>query len=249
MIFSPLEQFEISKLISFSFAGYSCSLLTNSSLTLLLMATLVGTYFITFSFTLYIVPTNINTILLDWYFFIFFLVRENIGKAAVFLLGPIFTVFTLNLFINVAGMIPYVFTVTSHLISAFSLAFILFISLNINSILQHGYGFLSLFLPSGSPLAIWPLLILIELISYIARVFSLSIRLFANLMAGHTLLKILANFSWVMLQAGVLMTFIAGFPLVIVFIIGILETCIAFLQAYVFTILTCIYYADSIHLH
>lgn len=142
-------------------------------------------------------------------------------------------------------MIPYSFTVTSHLIVTFSLAFALFLGLNILGIFLHRSHFLSLFFPPGAPMGLAPLLVLIEFVSYIFRVLSLSVRLFANLMSGHTLLKILASFSWLVVSFyGVFIL-----PLIIIFIVTGLELAIAFLQAYIFSVLLCIYLNDAFNLH
>jgi len=157
--------------------------------------------------------------------------------------------FTFLLFANLLGMIPYSFTVTSHLIVTFGLAFVLFFGLNVIGVAHHGFHFLSLFLPPGAPLFMAPFLVLIEFVSYIFRVISLSVRLFANMMAGHALLKILAGFVFTMFSAGGIMYVLHLFPLVVIFCIIGLEIGIAMLQAYVFTVLTCIYINDALNLH
>jgi len=146
-------------------------------------------------------------------------------------------------------MVPYTFTVTSHIIFTFSLGMTTFIGLNIIGLRQHGLHFFSLFLPPGAPLALAPLLVPIELISYVFRVVALSVRLFANMMAGHTLLKILATFAWKMLSIGGIFLIIQLFPLAVIIAITGLELAIAFLQAYVWTTLTCLYLSDALNLH
>ena len=146
-------------------------------------------------------------------------------------------------------MVPYTFTVTSHIIFTFSLGMTTFIGLNIIGLRQHGLHFFSLFLPPGAPLALAPLLVPIELISYVFRVIALSVRLFANMMAGHTLLKILATFAWKMLSIGGIFLIVQLFPLAVIIAITGLELAIAFLQAYVWTTLTCLYLSDALNLH
>ena len=146
-------------------------------------------------------------------------------------------------------MVPYTFTVTSHLIFTFALGMTTFVSLNIIGLKIHGLHFFSLFLPPGAPLALAPLLVPIELISYIFRVVALAVRLFANMMAGHTLLKILATFAWKMIAAGGVFYIIQLFPMVVIIAITGLELAIAFLQAYVWTTLVCLYLSDAINLH
>jgi len=150
---------------------------------------------------------------------------------------------------NLVGLIPYSFTLTSSFVVTFFLALTHFIGINIIGLTEQRWKFFNLFLPSGVPLAIAPILIPIEFVSYLARVFSLSIRLFANMMSGHALLKILIGFSWTLLGSGILSAGIALFPWLIVTAIMFLELLIAFLQAYVFVILIAIYINDVISMH
>jgi ATP synthase subunit 6 len=146
-------------------------------------------------------------------------------------------------------MIPYSFTVTSHIAVTLALATMAFVGINVIGIKTHGFHMLSLFLPSGAPIALAPLLIAIEVVSYSFRVISLALRLFANMMSGHCLLKILAGFAWTMFSAGGILSVIHIMPLLVIFAIIGLELSIAFLQAYVFTVLLCIYLNDAISLH
>jgi F-type H+-transporting ATPase subunit a len=139
-------------------------------------------------------------------------------------------------------MTPYSFTFTSHIVVTFALAFAIFIGVTILAITKHGFHFFSFFLPPGTPWIMAPLLVPIEVISYLSRPISLSVRLFANMLAGHTLLKVIAGFVGVLGAAGVL-------PLALVTALTGLEILIAFLQAYVFAILTCLYINDALHLH
>lgn len=173
------------------------------------------------------------------------IVEENAGKNGRPYFPIIFTTFMMILICNVQGMIPYSFTVTSHLVVTFSMALSIFIGINILGILKNGSHFLCLFFPPGAPLALAPLLVLIELVSYVFRVLSLSIRLFANLMSGHTLLKILSAYAWLAVSAWGLFLV----PLVIIFLVTGLELAIAFLQAYIFSVLLCIYINDAFDLH
>ena len=146
-------------------------------------------------------------------------------------------------------MDPYSLTVTSHFIITLTLSLSFFIGLNIVGLRKHGSHMIGLFLPQGAPKQLLPLLFVIEIISYLARIFSLAIRLFANLMSGHTLLKILAGFAWLMFLNGGVATFGALFPFLIIFLVTGLELAIGALQAYVFCMLLCLYYNDVIHLH
>jgi F-type H+-transporting ATPase subunit a len=176
------------------------------------------------------------------YEFIARLVSDNIGKDGKPYFSLIFTIFMFVLFGNFLGMLPYSFTFTSHIAVTLSMALVIFVLVTIIAFFKHGIRFFSFFLPAGVPIFLAPLMIVIEVISYFTRPFSLSIRLFANMMAGHTLLKVVGGFVF---PLGIL-----GFvPLAGLVAITGLEFLIAFLQAYIFTILTCIYINDAINLH
>jgi ATP synthase subunit 6 len=150
---------------------------------------------------------------------------------------------------NLIGLLPFAFTVTSQIILTFGLSFFLFFAANWLAVQRHGLNYFSLFLPSGSPFFMSFLLVPIEIISYVARVFSLSIRLFANMMAGHCLLKIIAGFAWTMLLMGGLISFFFVVPYVVVVLVTVLELIVAFLQAYVYCLLLSIYIRDCVYLH
>ena len=153
------------------------------------------------------------------------------------------------LFANLIGLIPYSFTVTSHLIITFTLSFSIFIGLNIICLNTYKFEMLSLFIPSNTSVGLALLLVPIEFVSYIFKPISLGVRLFANLMAGHTLLKVIVGFSWSILVLESFLSFFHLIPLIILVILMGLELGVAIIQAYVFTILTCIYLNDSINLH
>jgi len=176
------------------------------------------------------------------YQFIAKMVADNIGKEGRSYFPLIFSIFIFVLFGNLLGMIPYSFTFTSHIAVTLTMALLIFIMVTLIAFFKHGMKFFSFFLPEGVPIILAPLMIAIEVISYFTRPFSLSVRLFANMMAGHTLLKVIGGF--------VVPLGIFGFVPVagLVAVMG-LEFLIAFLQAYIFTILTCIYINDAIHLH
>lgn len=176
-------------------------------------------------------------------------VRDNLGSKGEIYFPFIFALHLFLLFCNLIGMIPYSFTVTSHIVFTFSLALFIFIGINIIGLKTHGFLFFSLFLPRGVPLIIVPLLVTIEFLSYVVKVFTLSIRLFANMTSGHTLLKIIAGFSWTMLSAGGLLAIFHVIPLLLLLALIGLELAIAGLQAYVFTLLSCIYLNDVLDLH
>lgn len=177
------------------------------------------------------------------------MVQDNIGAKGEFYFAFIFSLHLMLLCCNFVGMIPYSFTVTSHIIFTFSLALSIFIGINIIGIQTYGFKFFSLFLPRGVPLIIVPLIVTIEFLSYIIKVFTLSIRLFANMTSGHTLLKIIAGFAWTMISAGGLLSILHVLPLGLLLALIGLELAIAGLQAYVFTLLTCIYLNDVLNIH
>jgi ATP synthase subunit 6 len=176
--------------------------------------------------------------------------ESNILLSKYFLIQIYFIIFSFILFSNLIGLIPFSFTLTSSFILTFSIALITLIIINILAIYRHGfYQFSNFFLPNGTPLGIAFLLVFIEFISYIARLFSLSIRLFANMMSGHTLLKILIGFCFTILFSISVFSSFAALPWILILGIMILEILIAFLQAYVFLILICIYCNDILFVH
>lgn len=248
MLASPFEQFQILPILPMKIGTFNISF-TNSSLYTLIVVALVVLLFTLSTTKATIVPKRWQSIVEMIYEFIYNLVEEQIGQKGLKYFPIIFTIFLFILGCNMVGMIPYSFTVTSHIIVTFGLALSIFIGINIIGLSRHGLHFFSFFLPQGSPLALAPFLVLIELISYVFRVVSLAVRLFANMMSGHSLLKILGGFAWTMLCMGGVMAIVSFVPLAIIFALIGLELAIAFLQAYVFTLLICIYLNDAINLH
>lgn len=248
-LISPLEQFQVIPIISLSFGIFDFSI-TNS--TVILAFGLFGFLFLINCFigeTPLLVSNCWFSCIEGLYNLVNNLLKDTVGKKGQAYFPFIFSLFSFILIANVAGLIPYSFTVTSHLIVTFSIAIMLFIGINFICIKEHGTLFFSLFLPAGSSLFLAFVLIPIEMVSYFVRPISLSVRLFANMMAGHTLIKVIAGFSWAMVissGAGSLTQFL---PLVILVIVMGLEFGVALIQAYVFTILTCIYLNDAINLH
>jgi len=245
---SPFEQFEINNLIPIKLGSIDISF-SNSSLFMMLVILVLTTFFILSTYKAGIVPNAWQSVAEMGYMFIVDLIKEQIGSKGFKYFPLIFTTFMFILCCNVIGMIPYTFTVTSHIIVTLALAFGIFFGVQVVAASHHGLHFFSFFLPSGVPLPLLPFLVLIELISYCFRVISLAVRLFANMMSGHTLLKILSGFSWTMLSLGGFLSIASIIPLLVIFALTGLELAIAFLQAYVFTTLTCIYLNDGIHLH
>ena len=238
----PMHQFEIQRLIPFEFFGIDASF-TNASLFMVIAVVLISAFFILSMKGRNLVPGRLQSIAEMTYEFVANMVRDNVGKDGMKYFPFVFTLFIFVLILNMLGMLPYSFTVTSHIIVTFALAALIFIGVTIIGFAKHGIGFLKFFVPSGVPAALLPLLVVIEVISYLTRPISLSVRLFANMMAGHTMLKVFGAFA-------VGMGFLGGWaPLV--FMVGFtgLEILVAFLQAFVFAILTCIYLNDALHMH
>jgi len=195
MFFSPLEQFAINKIISLQLGFFDFSI-TNSTILAFLACNLA---ILAFNFACYkakLVPTASQSMFEFLYDFIYFTVlSENVKKNGSYFFPMLFSIFSFIFACNLLGMVPYSFTVTSHIVITLGLATMAFLSINIIGVKTHGVHLLSLFLPSGAPIALAPLLVMIELVSYSFRVVSLALRLFANMMSGHCLLKILAGFA------------------------------------------------------
>jgi F-type H+-transporting ATPase subunit a len=238
---SPLQQFEIKPIIPIELGGADVSF-TNSSLFMVISLVAISAFMILGMRRGAIVPGRWQCATEMAYEFIANMLRDTVGQEGRKYFPFVFTVFMFVLFGNLLGMVPYSFTFTSHIVVTFALAFIIFVGVTILGFVKHGLHFFSFFVPPGTPLPMYPLLIPIEVISYLSRPISLSVRLFANMLAGHTLLKVIAGFVWALGVFGVL-------PLAFVVALTGLEILIACLQAYVFTILTCLYINDALHLH
>ena len=190
-----------------------------------------------------IIPNKVQLLAELSYSFISKMISDTAGIKAKPYFAFIFSLFMFVLFCNMLGMIPYSFTVTSHIIVTFVLAAFIFVGVTIIGFMKHGFGYLKLFVPSGVPMLLLPLIVIIEIISYLSRPVSLSVRLFANMMAGHTMMKVFGGF---VVSLGI----IGGWlPLSFSVALTGLEILVAFLQAYVFAILTCIYLNDALNLH
>lgn len=238
----PMHQFEIKRLINLEVMGVDASF-TNSSLFMVLAVVVISILTIWGMRGRALVPTRMQSVAEISYEFVANMVRDNVGSAGQRYFPFVFSLFMFVLACNMLGMIPYSFTVTSHIIITFALAAVVFIGVTIIGFAKHGIGFLKFFVPSGVPALLLPLLVVIEVISYLTRPISLSVRLFANMMAGHTMLKVFGAF---VVGLGVL----GGWaPLAFMVAFTGLEILVAFLQAYVFAILTCIYLNDALHMH
>ena len=239
---SPLAQFEIKKLVDINIAGVDASF-TNSSLFMVLTVATVTLFLVGGMRRSALVPGRWQSMVELSYGFIANMIRDTVGSEGRPYFPFIFTIFMFVLVGNMWGMMPYSFTFTSHIAVTFAMAFFIFIGVTLIAIAKHKLHFLSFFMPPGVPIIMAPLLVPIEIISYLSRPISLSVRLFANMLAGHTLLKVFAGF---IISLGIA----AGWlPFVFVVALTGLEFVIAFLQAFVFTILTCLYLNDALHLH
>ncbi len=235
----PLHQFAIDTLLPIHIGGFDVSF-TNSSLFMLIAIAAVTVFFLGGMRRGAMVPGRWQSMAELSYEFIAKLIRETVGSDGRRYFPFVFTLFMFILFCNSLGLLPYSFTVTSQIIVTFALAAVVFVGVTILGFVKHGLGFLRLFAPPGVPIYIMPLLIPIEIISYLSRPISLSVRLFANMLAGHTLLKVFGSFVVALGLAGVV-------PFAFLVALMGLETLIAFLQAYVFTILTCLYINEALH--
>jgi F-type H+-transporting ATPase subunit a len=239
---SPLAQFEIKKFVDINIAGIDASF-TNSSLFMVLTVLTVTLFLVGGMRKNALVPGRWQSMTELSYIFIANMLKDTVGSEGRPYFPFIFTIFMFVLVGNMWGMMPYSFTFTSHIAVTFAMAFFIFVGVTIIAIAKHKLHFLAFFMPPGVPIVMAPLLVPIEIISYLSRPISLSVRLFANMLAGHTLLKVFAGF---IISLGVA----AGWlPFVFVVALTGLEFVIAFLQAFVFTILTCLYLNDALHLH
>lgn len=239
---NPLAQFEIKPIVPIEVAGIDASF-TNSSVAMVATVALISLFLIAGMGARKLVPGRWQSLVELSYSFVADMLRDNVGSEGRKYFPAVFTLFMFILFGNMLGLLPYSFTFTSHIAVTFTLAMIVFLGVTLIGIARHGLHFFSLFVPSGVPAFIYPILVPIEIISYLSRPISLSIRLFANMTAGHTMLKVFAGFI-------IPLGFIGGWaPFAVDVALTGFEFLVAFLQAYVFTVLTCLYLNDSIHLH
>jgi F-type H+-transporting ATPase subunit a len=238
---SPLAQFEIKRLVPMQIGDIDISF-TNSS-AFMVLAVMTATAVIVLGMRKHaVVPGRWQSIAELSYLFVANMVRDTVGSEGRRYFPLIFTLFLFVLCGNMLGMIPYGFTYTSHVIVTFTMASVIFVGVTAIGFIKHGIRFFGIFLPPGTPILMAPLAVPIEIISYFSRPISLSVRLFANMLAGHTLMKVFAGFI-------VSLGYFGFVPFAFVFALTGLELLIAFLQAYVFTVLTCLYLHDALHMH
>jgi ATP synthase subunit 6 len=247
---SPLEQFQIFPLIPVRLGHLDVSFTNGNSITsialilfILLMSTLLSS-----KGTFYIIPSRWQIFIEAIYGVIENMLYDNLGNRGAQFFPFLFVVFIFVLLSNLIGLVPYSFTTTSHLIVTFALALMIFIGVNVVCAQEHGLHMVSLLLPTGTSLGLALLLVPIEFVSYAFKPISLGVRLFANMMAGHTLMKVIVGFAYNMLASGSLIL-VHILPILILTLLVGLELGVALIQAYVFTILTCIYLNDGINLH
>ena len=240
---NPMQQFTVHKIgPEINIAGVDLSF-TNASLFMVISASLIILLLFVGSKEKKIIPSKIQLITEMFYTFVAKMIGDTAGSKAKPYFPFIFSLFMFVLFCNMVGMLPYSFTVTSHIIVTLIMALFIFIAVTVIGFIKHGFKYLSIFVPSGVPAVLLPLITIIEIISYLSRPVSLSVRLFANMMAGHTMLKVFGGF---VVSLGILGGWL---PLSFSVALTGLEILVAFLQAYVFAILTCIYLNDALNLH
>ena len=240
---NPMHQFNVYRIGPEISLGNIDISFTNASLFMMVSALAIIDFFLIGTKRKSIIPTKIQLITELSYALVSKMISDTAGSKAKPYFPFVFSLFMFVLFCNMLGMLPYSFTVTSHIIVTFALAAAIFVGVTIIGFVNHGVGYLKLFIPSGVPVFLLPLIVIIEIISYLSRPVSLSVRLFANMMAGHTMLKVFGGF---VISLGI----VGGWlPLSFTVALTGLEILIAFLQAYVFAILTCIYLNDALNLN
>ncbi len=240
-----MEQFEIKRIIPLDIFGFDASF-TNAALFMVIAVALISGFLIFAMGRRSLVPGRMQSLAELSYQYIADMVRENLGEEGMKFFPWVFTIFMFVLTLNLIGMVPSAFTVTSHLIVTFALAAMVWLTVTVVGFARHGVGFLRLFVPAGVPFWLMPIIVPIELISFLIRPVSHSVRLFANMMAGHTMLKVFAGFAVGFLS---LWAPLAALPTIFMVAFTGLEFVVAFLQALIFTVLTCIYLNDALHMH
>jgi F-type H+-transporting ATPase subunit a len=244
---NPMEQFAIKPIIPLHIGGYDVSF-TNQSL-LMVVVVAAAALFLTLAVKPgRLVPTRGQSMAEISYEFVANMIHSATGEDGLKFFPFVFTLFMFVLFCNFFGLIPGSFTVTSQIAVTFALAALVILMVVVVGFAKHGIGFLKLFVPHA-PLPLLFLLVPIELISFLTRPISLSVRLFANMLAGHTMLQVFAGFVIALGGAGGILSVLSVAPMLLIVAIMLLEFLVAFLQAYVFAILTCIYLNEALHLH
>ncbi len=243
----PISQFQIKTLAPLGHVGGQEIAFTNSSLFMLIAVATVSLLMLGTTMSKRLVPGRMQSLAELSYEFVADTLKSSAGTEGMKFFPLVFTLFMFILTVNMIGLIPGTFTVTSHIIVTAALALLVFFTVIIYGVYKNGIKFLNLFVPSGIPIYILPLIVFIELLSFLSRPISHSVRLFANMLAGHITIKVFASFIIMLGGFGVVGSIGAALPLALTVALTALEMLVAFLQAYVFTILTCIYLNDAIH--
>jgi len=242
----PIHQFHIIKLIPINIGGYDLSF-TNSALFMVATVVVAAAFLFLTTSSRSLVPGRLQSISEMAYEFVGNMLRDAAGTQGMKFFPFVFSLFMFVLVANLIGLFPYFFTVTSHIIVTFTLAILVIGTVLVYGFAKHGFGFLKLFVPHGVPGYLLPLVVAIEIISFVSRPVSLSVRLFANMLAGHITLKVFSGFVVSLSAFGFVGVAGAVLPLAMAVALTALEFLVAFLQAYVFAVLTCMYLNDALH--
>ena len=242
MAYSAFEQFEITRLLKIDILGKLDLSITNS-VVFLVISILFFNFLYNYSGLSkgYLVPSRWQSVIELAYELIYGIVRENIGEKGKKYFPFIFALFMMIVILNLFGLVPYTFSPTAHIAVTFGLSLSIFLGVTLLGMVNYGANYFSMFMPAGSPLALAPFMIIIEIVSHMAKAISLGVRLAANITAGHILFAILSGFVWKMLMAGGILAMGSIFPMLIVILVTIIEMAVAVIQAYVFSLLTSIY--------
>jgi F-type H+-transporting ATPase subunit a len=243
----PIHQFAITNLVDLGTIGGVPLAFTNSALFMVICVALISAFLILGSSSRALVPNRLQSLTEISYEFVANMLRESAGTEGMRFFPFVFSLFMFVLFANVLGLFPYFFTVTSHIVITAALAATVILMVIVYGFYRNGLGFMKLFVPHGVPGYLLPLVVAIEVLSFLSRPISLSVRLFANMLAGHITLKVFASFILMLGGFGVAGWLGAIIPFAMTVALTALETLVAFLQAYVFAILTCMYLNDALH--
>ena len=242
----PVHQFQLSKLVPIEIGGLDFSFTNSAAFMVATVVSASAFLFLTTS-SRCLVPSRLQSVSEMSYEFVASMLRDAAGSQGMRFFPFVFSMFMFVLVANLLGLFPYFFTVTSHLIVTFALALLVIGTVVVYGLMKHGFSFFKLFVPQGVPGILVPLVVLIEVISFLSRPISLSVRLFANMLAGHITLKVFAGFVTSLSALGALGVAGSILPLLMTVAITGLEILVAFLQAYVFAVLTCMYLNDALH--
>lgn len=242
----PIHQFHINKLVDLHVGGFDVSF-TNSALFMVVTLVVASAFLYVATSSRALIPSRLQSVAEMSYEFVANMLRDAAGKQGMKFFPLVFSLFMFVLVANLLGMFPYFYTVTSQIIVTFFLAMVVIMTVVIYGFYKHGLHFLKLFVPSGVPGILLPLVVAIEIISFLSRPISLSVRLFANMLAGHITLKVFSGFVVSLSALGTVGIAGAVLPLGMAVALTGLEFLVAFLQAYVFAVLTCMYLNDAVH--